>query len=117
MSSEILEIRRNQWRLSPKIKNRIINIDRHPEWEATCCHPHCMNRRNLRQTPFGDYCEKHFFQAPTCSSPGCTNPVTVDEFNPGGLCRECWNGILVDRDQDTWEYATQGHSMISRCAI
>jgi hypothetical protein len=50
-----------------------------------CLAPYCREKE-LRETPVGIYCWRHYVHCRTCSKPGCRFPVT--EL---GLCREHLN--------------------------
>jgi hypothetical protein len=109
-----LDIRWSNWSDAAPIDNGSF-ID--PDWGKllfySCSQPECHRRSGtaagLRMTPTGIFCELHYLTLPTCRSPGCHEPATIDgEWNIGGFCRSC------DPDLQPIQHTPQqGFSMIS----
>lgn len=68
---------------------------------------HCQHCRNygdfppkgIRQSPeTGDWCEKHWYEGPRCSEPGCNEPLM--RIKDGGDGNKCRAHIFPDKVTD-----------------
>ena len=56
-------------------------------WAWECSQPHCNEKRNIRWTESGAWCERHYKELPSC--PVCGEPAIIDPvWFPGNIyCR------------------------------
>jgi len=53
------------------------------------CDVEYCHKMNTREFEFGNFCQQHFEDLPSCSNTECDNPTVPGVYNPDGLCREC----------------------------